>query len=292
MMTRPLQGALRQVQTLLDADGVPNAQLLERFLTRHDTAALELLIRRHERRVLGVCRRVLGNTPDADDAFQATFLTLVRKAQSISRHEAVAGWLCRVAYRVAVRAARRKHSRTVREHTGLDLSDIPAPGESEREVQSKEIGAILDEEINRLPEPVRQPVVLCYLQGLSYEAAARQLGCPLGTLSTRLRRARQLLQKALESRGLTLAAALATVLKGEALTAARDRHVETTVRACVAVTTKGRTAGAVSDRAILLSMEISRAMTMTKLKAIFAVLFLLGVASAGAGFLATQSTPA
>src|SRR5207248_425162 len=144
-----------------------------RFATGHDEAALEVLLQRHGRLVLGVCRRILGDAHAAEDAFQATFLVLARKAASIRKFESISSWLYGVAYRLALRAKadvarRRAHERQVEP---MPASDPMA------EVARRELRLVLDDERNRLPEKYRAPLVLCYLRGMTKQQAGRQRGC-------------------------------------------------------------------------------------------------------------------
>jgi RNA polymerase sigma factor (sigma-70 family) len=182
-----------------ESDPVSDAELLARFVRAGDQTAFELLVWRHGPMVLGACRRILRDVHLAEDAFQAAFLILARKAGSV-RSACVAGWLHRVARRVAVRAARpRKRI----EPLTADPLDRPAP--------DAELRAVLDAEIDRLPERFRLPVVLCYLNGRTTEDAARLLGIPRGTVLSRLATARQRLAARLTRRGITAPAALAAI---------------------------------------------------------------------------------
>jgi RNA polymerase sigma factor (sigma-70 family) len=148
-------------------------ELLERFLGEGDGAAFSALVRRHGRTVLGVCQRVLKNAHDAEDAFQATFLVLVRKARSIAKRESVGSWLYGVAYRVALKARAEVVRRRTREmQAGM------AKDEAKHDGLRDELPPILDEEVNRLPAKYRQPIVLCYFEGKTYQEAARLLGWP------------------------------------------------------------------------------------------------------------------
>ncbi|VTR95944.1 sigma-70 family rna polymerase sigma factor : Antirepressor regulating drug resistance protein OS=Singulisphaera acidiphila (strain ATCC BAA-1392 / DSM 18658 / VKM B-2454 / MOB10) GN=Sinac_0255 PE=4 SV=1: Sigma70_r2: Sigma70_r4_2: CarboxypepD_reg: CarboxypepD_reg: CarboxypepD_reg: CarboxypepD_reg: CarboxypepD_reg: CarboxypepD_reg [Gemmata massiliana] len=176
---------------------VPDADLLRRFARAGDDAAFELLVWRYQRLVLGICRRVAGNEHDAEDAFQATFLVLARRA-GIVRAESLAGWLARVAYRCSVRA--RSGHRT---QQSLDLSGVPAP---EPVTPESDLAALLDAELDRLPDKYRVPVVLCYLLGKTYQQAAAELNCPLGTLSGWVTRGKELLRARLTRRGVALSA--------------------------------------------------------------------------------------
>jgi len=176
-----------------------DAVLLARWSAGTDPGALEVLVRRHGGMVFGVCRRVLGDTPDADDAFQATFLLLVRKAESLSSPEQVAGWLHGVALRVARKARADRTRRHDREVTIVDLA-APTPPDDTRDFRQT-----LDEELDRLPEKYRLPIVLCELEGRTLDEAARLLGWPKGTVAGRLSRGRDLLRRRLSRRrGLVL----------------------------------------------------------------------------------------
>jgi RNA polymerase sigma factor (sigma-70 family) len=184
--------------TGVDDGLVPDAQLVDRF-TRGDAAAFELLLRRHARAVFGTCARVCRDVQDAEDAFQATFLILARKAASLRRVRCLAGWLHRVAQRTATRAARQRARKQQREQALV--VDPPAQAGSD---DRNELHALLDAEINRLPERYRLPVILCYLHGSSTEAAAQRLGIPRGTVLSRLATARQKLAVRLTRRGVTV----------------------------------------------------------------------------------------
>jgi RNA polymerase sigma factor (sigma-70 family) len=181
------------------AAGLSDQQLLDRFIAERDEACFEVLLWRHGPTVLSVCRRILRHEQDAEDAFQATFLILVRKARSIGKRQALASWLYRVAYRVALRARLRVERRTEREK---GMPDIPASEAAN--VVWRDLRPVLDEEIDRLPEKYRAPFVLCYLAGKTNEQAAVELGCPKGTVLSRLAWARQRLRVRLTRRGVGL----------------------------------------------------------------------------------------
>jgi RNA polymerase sigma factor (sigma-70 family) len=184
--------------------------LLSRFLASGDAAAFESLVARHGPMVLGVCRRVLGNWHDAEDAFQATFLVLAQKAVSIRPSGCLAGWLHGVAYHVAL-GARTAARRRRRQQLAPDLVPADPRPDPLADLSAREALQILEEEVQRLPAAYRVPMVLCCLQGLTQEEAARQLGCTPGSVKARLERGRQRLQRRLAGRGLTLAAALPLV---------------------------------------------------------------------------------
>jgi RNA polymerase sigma factor (sigma-70 family) len=293
MPDTPVPGVLRRLRRALGhADSsATDAQLLERFLAQRDEDAFELLVWRHERLVLGACRRILHDAQDAEDAFQATFLTLVRKGGSISRGQALASWLYQVACRIALRARAGAAARAGRERQGLDLSGIPAAADESAE--RRELGPLLDEEISRLPEKYRAPVVLCYLEGRTYDEAARRLGCPLGTLATRLGHARERLRARLARRGMGLGAgALAAALCERAATAAvPGALVSATVKAAANVAAGRAAAGVIAPQVAAMMEGALRAMLMTKLK-IAAAFLLLVVLLGGGATLLTPGVPA
>jgi RNA polymerase sigma factor (sigma-70 family) len=199
---------IRDVQSLFDsgtASGLSDQQLLERFADRRDAsgqAAFEVLVLRHGPMVLRVCRNVLTDPNDAQDAFQATFLVLVRRSRSVRGLESLGGWLygvaCRVAARARVEASRR---RVVEQRAALRVVEA-IESTTDDAIDHGEHGPIVQEEVRRLPLKYRAVVVLCYWQGLTQEQAAAQLGCPLGTVRSRLARARELLRRRLTRRGL------------------------------------------------------------------------------------------
>jgi RNA polymerase sigma factor (sigma-70 family) len=185
-----------------DEPGVGDAELLRRFADHRDESAFELLVWRHGRMVLAACRRILGRSADADDAFQVTFLALARRAGSIRTGAALPGWLHRVARRAVVRvkaSAARRPDRA--------MADPPEPAVDP--VLPDALGPVLDEEIDRLPEKLRRAFVLCHLEGVTNEAAAVRLGCPKGTVLSRLSRAREQLRDRLTRRGVVVPAVLA-----------------------------------------------------------------------------------
>ena len=155
----------------------PDAQLLARFSAEHDEAAFATLVRRHGPMVLNVCRTVLHHEQDAEDAFQATFLVLARKAESIRQPEAVAGWLYEVAYHVAVKAQAETARRRAQERKVMPMP----PADPTLDMTLRDLRRVLHEELRRLPDKYRVPLVLCYLEGRSQEEAADQLGWSKGT---------------------------------------------------------------------------------------------------------------
>jgi RNA polymerase sigma factor (sigma-70 family) len=189
-------------------DGAMNdEQLLDQFLNLDDEtaeAAFRTIVVRHGPMVLGVCRHVLHQHQDAEDAFQATFLVLSRKADSIRDRRVLARWLYEVAYRIAIRARTEDGRRRAHERQGGEMvATVPIDDRGWNELRP-----VLHEEVNRLPEKYRTPVILCYLEGKTNEEVAEILKWPVGTVKGRLSRARDLLRSRLTRRGLALSAVL------------------------------------------------------------------------------------
>src|SRR5205814_2209740 len=182
---------------LARADGMTDAQLVEEFVLGREEAAFEALVLRHGPMVLGVCRRILGNAHDAEDAFQATFLVLVRKAESIRPRAMVGNWLYGVACRTALDARRAAARRRAKEAAVLPRTQPP-------DEDRADLRATLDEELQRLPAECRAVVVLSDLEGKTRKEVARQLGWPEGTVASRLARGRARLAKRLARYGLAL----------------------------------------------------------------------------------------
>lgn len=258
--------------------GLGEVQLLERFIERRDEVAFEALLARHGPMVLGVCRQVLHDPHQVEDAFQATFLVLVHRAGSIRRRERLASWLYGVAHRVAVRARHAHRDRRL-----LDSELVLEP--TACEIEQQEEHAALHEEVNRLPDKYRAPIVLCYLEGLTHDEAAARLGWPVGTVRGRMARGRDVLRRRLTARGVafSMSAFAAGAVVPEALAAA-------TLRAAVCdVGTTRIAAGVVSAQVLALLEGVLHAMFVQKLK--LAAVFVLAGALlvSGAGVLAFQA---
>jgi RNA polymerase sigma factor (sigma-70 family) len=257
-----------------EASGPTDAQLLAAFLERRDEAAFAALVRRHGPMVWGVCRRAL-NEHDAEDAFQATFLVLVRKASAVVPRELVANWLYGVAHTTALRARALAARRAVRER---QVAEMPEPQAAPPD-RWPDLRPLLDRELSRLPEKYRAPVVLCDLEGKTHKEAARQLGWPQGTVAGRLARARALLARRLTRRGLALAGgALAALLSRHAASAAVPAPV---VSATIQAGTALATAGAIPAGVTALTEGVLQTMTLTKVKTVTAALLVTACLGAG-----------
>jgi RNA polymerase sigma factor (sigma-70 family) len=184
--------------------GMSDREILERFVEQHDEAAFEAILTRHGSMVRNVCRQILVDPHDADDAFQAVFLVLVRKARSLQLHESLGPWLYSVAGRLAGRARANRRKLRAREAWRGEGNE---PSYSMIQ-DGFETALVLHEELLRLPDRLRAPLVLCYLEGLTHDLAARQLDCPVGTVRSRLARGRNLLHRRITRRGLTLSVAV------------------------------------------------------------------------------------
>src|SRR5579871_2458770 len=192
---------LQRAAAARDSD-LTDAELLRRFVQAHDSAAFELIVWRHGAMVQSVCRRILGRSGESDDAFQATFLVLLKKANRVYCDRSLAGWLYGVAFRVAQRCRRATMTRHRHEsRAGGPEAQFP------KQNDLADVGPILHSEINRLPERLRKPVVLCLVEGRTNEEAARILKVPHGTVLSRLSRARERLRRRLTRRGVAIGGA-------------------------------------------------------------------------------------
>ncbi len=263
---------LRNVAHLHDSAQVGDAELLERFIAHRDQGAFELLVRRHGPMVLGVCRRVLGNEKDAEDAFQATFLVLVRKATAIIPRTQVGNWLHGVAHKTALKAKAMVQKRRVKEREAGVARRRNATDDTWESLLE-----ILDGELNALPEKYRAPIVLCDLEGLSYREAAARLRCPQGTLSGRLTRARALLARRVARHGVPVTTvALAALLAREASAAVPPSLVAWAIKAgAVFAAGKALTEGVVSAKVASLTEGVLKMLLLSKLKSVAGGLLLV-----------------
>jgi RNA polymerase sigma factor (sigma-70 family) len=283
MANGKLETVLRHLHKLAEADtakDLTDGQLLERFRARGEETAFAQLVQRHGPMVLATCRRALSNLHDAEDAFQATFLVLARKADSIRKQQSLGSWLYGVACRIAAKARAQACRRQQREKQAAAMKHSEPVGET----TWQELRAVLDEELGRLAEKYRAPVVLCYLEGKTHEQAASELRCPRTSLSSRLGRARELLRQRLSRRGIALSAGLlATALTEKAAPAAVPALlvIAAVQAATPAGTGKVVAAGVVSERVVSLAKEVMQATSLTRIKA--GVVLLLALAGAGTG---------
>ena len=229
---------------------LPDGQLLERYVATRDEHAFAALVERYGPLVFAVCQRVLRQAQDAEDAFQATFLVLARRAPSLDGRRPLANWLHAVAYRTSVKARQSAARRRAHQLQLLSLATVPAPEEK----PWIELRPLLDEELNRLPEKYRAPLVLCFLEGKSHQQAARELGWPSGSMSRRMNRARELLRRRLARRGLTLSTGLLFLL------IARNAGAATVSKTLAGLTTQAALAfragqAAISSQAASLAEE-------------------------------------
>jgi RNA polymerase sigma-70 factor (ECF subfamily) len=272
---------LRDVGLRRGGAGLTDGELLGAFVARRDDACFEALVHRHGPMVLGVCRRLLRDHHDAEDAFQATMLVLARKAGSVAPREAVGSWLYGVAFRTALEARRLAVRRRAREKQVLDMPQ-PTVGPED---SGQDLRPLLDKELNRLPEKYRVAVVLCDLEGRTRKDVAQQLNLPEGTVSGRLTTARRLLAHRLSRYGLGLACgALAPVLSQGAAACVPPPLVASTVKAATLVAAgRAAAAGVISAPVAALTEGVAKAMLRSKLKPAIAALLALAVLAAGAG---------
>jgi RNA polymerase sigma factor (sigma-70 family) len=287
MVLRALRNALRRARGLASSPppgGVSDAALLGRFVRAGDEAAFELLVWRHGPMVWGVCMRVLRHEQDAEDAFQAAFLVLARKAAAIGKRASLGGWLYTVAHRVALRARERRAARGRPEELREEQAAVFGP---EEELARREAGPLLDAEVARLPEKYRAAVVLCYLEGKTNEEAAALLGCPKGTILSRLARARERLRRRLAARDLVFAAGpFAVLLAGLARPVAEVSPVLVTATAHAALLyAVGKSVlVAASSTALELAEGMARSLATARLRLAAAALAALALLGFGAGF--------
>ena len=289
MIVRRRDGAiLRQLRTLYNIGTIgdlTDGQLLERFATDADEVAelaFSALVERHEAMVWRVCLAIVRDEHEAEDAFQATFLVLVRKARSLWVRDSLGPWLHQVACRTAscLRTTvirRRKHEQRCAEKDAARSVEVGTP-------LDPDLDAAVHEEVNRLPEKYRAPVVLCDLEGRTHQEAARSLGWPIGTVKSRQSQGRRLIRDRLVRRGLGLAAAGAVVesLRQTAVAAMPKEVSRSTVNAAMQQSARLLTGFGVSAHVLTLTQGVLRAMLWIKLRLLAVATLAVGIASGGA----------
>jgi RNA polymerase sigma factor (sigma-70 family) len=284
---------LRRAVLVGDGAGMTDGELLECFVGRRDEAAFAALVRRHGPMVWGVCRRVLSNHQDAEDAFQATFLVLVRRAASVVPREMVANWLYGVAHQTAIKARALVAKRKGRERQVTQMPEpISSPRGSARAASPRgaehdvwrDLQPLLDGELSRLPDRYRAVIVLCELEGRTRREAAQHLGVPEGTVGGWLARARALLARRLARRGLAVSgASLAAALSQQAASASVPAAVVSNTIQAAGPLVAGQAACAISPQVATLTEGVLKAMFLTRLKRLAALLVVAGVVALGSG---------
>jgi RNA polymerase sigma factor (sigma-70 family) len=289
MAAGQLEYVLRHLRHLMGrhtVDAQSDGQLLDRFLTQRDEHAFSILLERHGPMVLSVCRRILGDNPDADDWFQATFLVLIRRVREIDRRGSLSSWLYGVAHKIASRAKSDAARRQTREKQGFDMALL----DHATHQAWNDLKPVLDDELSQLPEKYRAPLILCYLQGKTNEQAALELGWPVGSMSRRLARGRELLRQRLVKRGIMLSATvLAGALAGATATASVPATLaQTTMRAAVLLGA-GQLAGVASGQVWTLVEGATQMAWATKAKVAVAAVVGMALAAGGTSVLTVHS---
>jgi RNA polymerase sigma factor (sigma-70 family) len=278
MRERRLSTVVRHIRDVLarqSVGAVVDAELLRRYVRQQDQAAFEAIVQRHGRMVLGVCRRVLANEHDAEDAFQATFLILIRKAKALRHPEKLGNWLYGVAYHAAIQARDAAIKRRAKEaNVTVSAQHANSPW--------LELLPVLDKELERLPEKYRLPLVLCDLEGRTRKEVASELGCPEGTVASRLARARATLARRLTRHGVTLTGATLAVLLADSLASACGRP------SLVSPSSVFWT-GQLSPQVIRLAEGVMKTMLLKRLVQATVVLLIMAVLSVGGSVMLAPS---
>jgi RNA polymerase sigma factor (sigma-70 family) len=289
MPRKQLLGVMAQLRDLVGGcagQEQSDRELIDRFASRNDHGAFAGLVERHGSLVLGVCRRLLRSEADAEDSFQATFLVLARKAATVSWRLSIRDWLYQTAYRTALEARGRIARRHGREQPLTEGGETESPPD----LSWQELRSVLDEELSRLPQKLRGPLLLCYLEGKTRDEAALALGCSAGEVKGRLERGRQLLRERLTRRGLSLSTALLATLLAESAAAAAVPAflLVSTARAATEFALGSIADSTISPQVVTLTEGVMRAMATKKLK-VAASLLLATAVLAGIGSFAYQA---
>src|SRR5260370_22511140 len=266
--------------------------LLTRYLNEHDEEAMAELVRRHGPMVRGVCQRLLDQDADRDDACQATFLVLLHKARSIRKRRSLASWLFGVAYRIALQARAKSNHKVFAGEPGCGRSpSARSVADPSQQAAWRELCAILDEELHRLSDRYRSPLVLCYLAGQTQPEAAGHLGWSLRTFKRRLEQAKNIMRLRLSRRGLTLSSTLliAGLSQQEAAAVPLALTLATIKQASLVIAGKS-TSATLSANALALTQAALKSLALGKLKIVLACVVLAGLAAAAAGWAVQQLT--
>ncbi len=284
MAVNPVLDYLRRIRTSAQVRRTPDAELLARFVKSRDEAAFAALVQRHGPMVLRLCVRMLGDSADAEDAFQATFLVLARRGPTVSRPELLGNWLYGVAYRTALKV----RADAARRLTVVKPKATANDAEPSEEASRRELRRMLDRELSGLPDRYRAPLVLHYLEGRTYEEVAQLLGCPRNTIATRMARGCERLRGQLARSGLAWSSgALAVVLSEETSAAVPTALRDATVKAALAFLAGS---SALAPATIVAFAEgVMKAMFLTKVKVALGCVLLLGAVATGAGMLTHPS---
>jgi RNA polymerase sigma factor (sigma-70 family) len=286
MSARHLSQAVRHLRNVLavrEIAGLTEAELWARYVRQSDEAAFETLVHRHGPMVFDVCRRILGNEQDAEDAFQATFLVLVRKAASLHSPGSLANWLYGVARRTALEARNAAARRRAKE------ASVP-PRSLDTDHSSAELRTVIDQELARLAEKYRATLVLCDLEGKTRSEAARLLGLAEGTVASRLARGRSILAKRLARRGFAGSLLTVALTEGTASACVPAKLVERTVRmAFESAAAEAAMKAMLLGRVIVLTEGVLQSMFLTKVKCALAVLLVVGITALSAGALLSRT---
>ncbi len=282
-------GEIQRLFSRGTVSGLSEGQLLARFVGERDEVAFEAIVSRHGPMVLGICRRLLEDPHDVEDAFQATFLVLVRKARQLRDRDLLANWLYGVAPRVATRSRRDRSLRRVRERTDIAKDMVTSP----EDVDRLELGSVIDAEVARLPARFRTPIVLCYFEGLTHDQAAERMNCPVGTVRSRMSKGRELLRSRLSRRGLAPTPALLAIgpISGLAPAVPPALLFKTIAAATSVAAGRSMVAAIASTSAIALTQGVLRTMSISRWMTLAGAFMVLGTLGGGIGVAARQQGP-
>ncbi len=283
---------LGQMQRLFNrgtASGLSEGQLLARYVGERDEVAFEAIVSRNGPMVLGICRRLLEDPNDVEDAFQATFLVLVKKARSLRDRDLLANWLYGVALRVATRSRRDRTRRRIRDRTVDRDNVVFDTNDHDRD----ELRTVLDGEVARLPAKFRTPIVLCYLEGLTHDQAAERLRCPVGTIRSRMAKGRELLRSRLTRRGLAPTPSFLAIgpISGVSPAVPPALLGRTIASAASVVAGRWLVTDITSTSVMSLTQGVLRTMSLTKWITPASTIMVLGILGGGIGLAARQNGP-